>query len=557
MGADSLFESLGLILFSTIFLSMLLVPATISLAYKVGAVDIPKSRSSHSTPKPRMGGLAISLSLLIACVLFVPFNNFWMAFVLGLVVVVATGVIDDIFNITPRWKFAGQIAAAVLFVYLSGMQITRIGDIVGLGSLELGQASFAFTVFCIVGGMNAFNLSDGLDGLTGGLTVITMAFFGYFAWISQQHFLLMIAISTMGAIVGFMRYNSYPSRVFMGDGGSLMLGYVVAVLLVSIHRAEAHVPLAALAMVIALPLLDTLVVMGNRIRNGHGPFTPDRTHLHHRLMEMGWSHPAVVVIIYCLMLIFGLLAVALQNQPRWVIFSSLMGLGGVIYAGLGLARGLGFKYKPVKNKKLESIRQTKIFKRVANGLKLTGKPIGIFLMLGLLFPALISPLMELSSHKVVMLYSAAAMLAYFSWRSAHGKNSGILHGTLYLVIFAVLLLYNLSAVSRPSWLAEYLNVLAALVLLWVVLKMVFSNFAEIVIASEFELLMLFLSWFVPFVVLKDLPLSSRELEAAQHTCLLSIPFLLAMKINIINFKENHRWITLPLIVAFAVIGMRG
>ena len=146
------FESLGLILFTTIFLSMLLVPVASRLAHKIGAVDIPKDRSSHSRPMPRMGGLAMSLGLAIACLFYLPHDAFLLAFLSGLAVVVVTGMIDDTLQVAPRWKFVGQILAASLFIFLSGMKIEHIGNIVGLGNIVLGRASFAFTVFCIVGG---------------------------------------------------------------------------------------------------------------------------------------------------------------------------------------------------------------------------------------------------------------------------------------------------------------------------------------------------------------------------------------------------------------------
>lgn len=550
------FEYLGLILFTSIFLSMLLVPATSRLAHKVGAIDIPRSRSSHATPTPRMGGLAISLSLAMACLAYLPLDSFLRAFLSGLVVVVAIGVIDDVFEVSPRWKFVGQIVAATLFVYLSGLKIEHIGDIVGLGNIELGGASFAFTVFCIVGGMNAFNLSDGLDGLAGGLAVIAAVFFGYFAWRVQDGVLLIITVSLLGAIIGFLRYNVYPAKVFMGDSGSLMLGYVLAVLLVALSRSAPVLPVASLAMVVALPLLDTLLVMARRVRYGHSPFLPDRTHLHHRLMSLGLPHPVVVVVVYCVMLCFGLLAIVLKQKSDWVIFSSLAGFGLLVFASVSGLQHAGFCYENKGQAKNNSIRQSASFKRVADWLRRSAKPIGIGILVVLLIPAIFAPLMPLSSNKALTLYLVSGLLIFFCWHS-DASNKSILHGALYLAIFALLLIYEVSSSYISSWVEGYISAASIFVLLWVTLKLFFSKHNEIVFASGFELLMLFVSWFVPFVVLEELNISASTVHAVQHACLLSIPFLLAMKINIRVHGGHNRWITILLVFGLAVVGVRG
>ena len=581
------FESIGLILFTTIFLSMLLVPVASRFAYKVGAIDIPKSRSSHDTATPRMGGLAMSLSLAIACLVYLPLDSFLLAFLAGLVITEATGVADDLLEISPRWKFAGQIVAATLFVNLSGLKIEHIGNIFGLGDIELeGVSSFAFTVFCIVGGMNAFNLSDGLDGLAGGLAVIAAMFFGYFARNVENSAFLIIAVSLLGATVGFLRENSYPAKVFMGDSGSLMLGYVLAVLLVTLSQSAPALPVASLAMVVALPLLDTLLVMIRRVRYGHSPFLPDRTHLHHRLLSFGLPHPVVVMIIYCVMLIFGLLAIALKQQPDWVIFSSLMGLGLLVFGVVSGLQHMGlrsdFKERrsnsivlPLKDRRSDKIvlpqsnrrssttvlPQKERRRSVIWGIKLTdfmrttAKPVGVAILVALFIPAMFAPLLVLNTKQVMTLFLLSGLLAAYSWKTP-SANKGILHGSIYLAIFSLLLFYEISATQTPSWITTYNTSVAGFVLVWVVLKLFFSEHNDIVFASCFELLMLFVSWFVPFVMLEDLKLSTNDIHAMRFACLLSIPFLLAIKINISIHGGHNRWIAIPLVFGLSVAGLR-
>lgn len=331
-------EFIGLILSLAIFLSMLLMPMTSSLAQKVGAMDIPKLRSAHTTPKPRMGGLAISISFVIICLIFLPLDTFFVAFLTGLVAIVITGAVDDIMEISPAWKFLGQFISATLFVYLSDMKVEYIGNILNIGDLALGKASLVFTVIFLVGIINALNFADGLDSLAGGISVIALAFLGYFAWSVNHGWLMIIAISLIGAVIGFLRYNSYPTRVFMGDSGSMMLGYVLGVILVNLNHTAPQLSLSALAMVIALPLFDTLSVMAWRIFSKNNPFLSDRTHLHHRLIDIGLSHPTAVAVIYIGMFAFGLLAITLRDKPDWVIFLSLVSAGLLVSACFLLLR---------------------------------------------------------------------------------------------------------------------------------------------------------------------------------------------------------------------------
>ena len=171
-------ELLGLIFWMTLFLSALLIPVATKLAQKVGAMDIPKHRSMHKVPKPRLGGLAISISLVSVCIFFLPQNTPISAFIIGLLVIVITGVVDDIKQISPILKLVGQILAAFLFVYLSDLRVEQVGDIFGLGEIYLNEISFVATVFFSVGMINALNLADGLDSLAGGNSAIALIFFG-------------------------------------------------------------------------------------------------------------------------------------------------------------------------------------------------------------------------------------------------------------------------------------------------------------------------------------------------------------------------------------------
>ena len=549
-------EQLGLIVVSAIFLSMLLVPVASRFAYKVGAIDIPKHRSSHAIATPRLGGLAIAISLAFSCLFYLPLNAYLLAFVGGLFVVVLTGVIDDIFQISPRLKFLGQIAAAVIFVYFSGVTIYHIGSIVGTGDIGLGKFSFAFTVFCLVGGMNAFNLCDGLDGLAGGLSLIAAVFFAYFAWSAHLISLLVIALILIGATLGFLRFNAYPARIFMGDSGSLMLGYVLSVLLASLVQAAPTLPVPGLVLVIALPLLDTLFVMGRRVRYGHSPFLPDRRHLHHLLVELGLPHPVTVAVIYLIMLTFGLLSILLSEQSDWLMFVSLLSVGCALFLVVSLLQKRGFRIKSKRLRSKSSYRQFEWFKKIEGWLKTSSKSIGILVVLLLILPAFVGPLIELNGRQTLSLALISILMAGYSWQGSAGDRS-ILSGIVYLAIWVLLLIYGLSNAMLPSWLGLYISITASLVLVWVLLKMFFSDHKEIVFTSGFELLILFFVWFVPFVVLEEMKLPPNILSAIKFSCFVSIPFLLAMKINIRIFGERGGLVIYPIVIGLMVIALRG
>lgn len=328
------FGSICLLFATPLILSLIFVPMTAYLAGRIGAIDHPNGRSAHSIPTPRLGGLAIFASLAVTCIAYLPFDRLLVSFLLGLPIIVATGLVDDIRGISPRWKFAGQILAASVFLFFSGMPLHGIGDIFGIGEISLGWGGFLFTVFFMVGAMNAFNLADGLDGLAGGIAGIAAVFLACLAWLAQSWMLVLLAMALCGSIAGFLRYNSYPARVFMGDCGSLMLGYTLSVMVVVLaqHQDLHGTPLVTVATVIALPLLDTLLVMARRMRNGKSPFLPDKTHIHHRLMELGLPHPVAVQTLYAAMLSFGLLAILNRDESEWMQLSYML-LGGALFFG--------------------------------------------------------------------------------------------------------------------------------------------------------------------------------------------------------------------------------
>lgn len=551
-------DILGLVFFTALFLSLFLVPITIVLARKVGAVDVPKDRSSHTSPTTRLGGLGIAVSLLVSCLMFLPLNAFAWAFLAGLLVIIGTGLIDDICEIGPRWKFIGQILAACVFIFLGGGTLQQLGGFLGEGDIMLEGFAVPFTIFCMVGGMNAFNLSDGLDGLAGGFAAIAAVFFAYFSWMVGASDLLLISVALFGAVIGFLRYNSYPAKLFMGDSGSLVLGYVLAVILVGgSQRDLAAVPLVAWAMVVALPLLDTLLVMARRVRYGHSPFRPDRTHLHHRLMSLGLPHPAVVAVMYVAMAMFGGLAIFLLDYPDWMQFIALLVAGAVLFGGVSGAQHLGWSLElGPRKRRYSSLQQMPFFKRFSRAVVAVAVPVSVLLLSLLCVPALFFPMPELNRKEVLALLILAGVVVFYGLQR-NQTNKGMLHGAVYASIFVLFFLYNLPVSNFDRYVDGYLTGLSVLAAVWVAIKIIFRRKTAILRTSSFELLMVFLSWFMPFVLFEELRLPPSVVEAGRIACLQVLPLMLATKIYFNLQPQGNRWVVGVLATAMGLIALRG
>ena len=285
-----------------------LTPPVRALAFKIGAVDVPlDNRRMHTKPIPRIGGLAIFLSFFLSTLLFCKINPEIASIWVGGGILVILGVLDDIFRLTAGLKFVVQLLAAV-FAVVNGCVI----DYINLGGeyITLGPLSYPVTILWIVGLTNAINFIDGLDGLACGVSLISsISLFCVVVLHGAGEYAVITAILA-GACLGFLPFNSNPARIFMGDTGALFLGYSFAVISVQgVFKLHAVISFVAPLMVFAFPLLDTLFAIVRRLVAGKSPFAPDRGHLHHRLVDMGFTQKESVNILYAICGILGLVAV--------------------------------------------------------------------------------------------------------------------------------------------------------------------------------------------------------------------------------------------------------
>jgi len=313
-------------------------PIVKSFAEKVGAMDVPgEARRMHDHPIPRMGGLAIFLGFILSVVLFVPLTRELRGILLGAVVIVTVGAIDDLVSLSAWKKLLVQIVAAVIPV-LHGVVI-RVVMNPNLFSeneaLFLGSLGVPLTILWIVGITNSVNLIDGLDGLAVGVSTLSSLTILVVSLLVSEANVALILAGLAGACIGFLPYNTNPAKIFMGDTGALLLGYILStVSVLGMFKFYALVTFAVPVLALAVPLCDTTFAFLRRLLRGQNPMKPDRGHFHHRLIDMGLSQKQAVAILYAVSALLGLAAVVLATSG-WVrilllVFTFL--LAGIVWA---------------------------------------------------------------------------------------------------------------------------------------------------------------------------------------------------------------------------------
>ena len=326
-------------------------PIVKGFAQKVGAIDVPRDgRRVHDHPIPRMGGLAIFLGFLISVVLFIDITREVRGILLGAVLIVACGAIDDVISLRAWIKLLVQIAAAVIAV-LHGVviEVFRNPNIFSDNeALILGALAVPVTILWIVGITNSVNLIDGLDGLAVGVSTIASTTMFVVALLVSEGGVAVILAALMGACLGFMPYNLNPAKIFMGDTGSLLLGYVLAtVSVVGMFKFYAIVTFVVPILALFLPLFDTLCAILRRLLRGQSPMHPDRGHLHHRLIDMGLSQKQAVAVLYSLSAVLGLCAVVLATSGALRTFLLVAAAAAAVAVGVFIKRTFkGHKYHP-------------------------------------------------------------------------------------------------------------------------------------------------------------------------------------------------------------------
>ena len=322
------------------FVTLAATPLVIRLAVRLGVVDQPDPRKVHTRLMPRMGGLAIFVGYTAATAWMMASFRESTVIMLGALIIVATGVLDDRFGLRPWVKLVGQILSATVVVTL-GMQAQFIHlPFSGTGAiLEFGWLTIPLTIFWLVGVMNAVNLIDGLDGLAAGVTAIAATTMLILALGLGNLPVALMAAALIGSLIAFLFFNFHPAKIFMGDTGSLFLGYMMGVLSLLGFKQVAFTSFVVPLLILAVPLSDTTFAILRRLLSGRSIAQPDKRHLHHALLALGLSHRQAVLAIYGLSLFFGLSAILFSRTTLWwevaiLIVAVLVLLGAAEFLGL-------------------------------------------------------------------------------------------------------------------------------------------------------------------------------------------------------------------------------
>ena len=321
-------------------ISLLITPVIKRMAFRIGAVDRPDKRKVHSRVMPRMGGLAVYLAFTVTMLVTQPLSQSLIGLLIGGTIIMLLGLADDIRNISPRVKLTGQILAAGLLVAF-GIKMNFITNPFG-GLIYLNQLDpfgidwgIPLTIIWIVGVTNAVNLIDGLDGLAGGLAAIagvTLAVIGWFEASTMS--IVLPAVILSASVLGFLKYNFHPAKIFMGDSGSLFLGFMLAGLsVVGLTKGAAVVSVFVPILVLGIPIFDTLFAIIRRYINNQPIFEADREHLHHRLLALGLSHRQTVLAIYGVSSMLGISAIILTFLTTTQAFMVFLGITVLVLIG--------------------------------------------------------------------------------------------------------------------------------------------------------------------------------------------------------------------------------
>lgn len=328
--------------------SVIITPLVKKFAFFIGATDRPNQRKVHQSIMPRLGGLAIIISFMLGVFLMRPENPSLLPILIGCLIITVTGFLDDMLELPAKYKLIGQLAAACVVVFLGNLQVAFINLPFG-AQLQFGLLSIPFTIIWIVGITNAINLIDGLDGLAAGVSSIALISISGMAIIQGYFIVATIGLIVLASTLGFLIYNFHPASIFMGDTGALFLGFMISVLSLMGFKNVTFISFVIPVIILAVPISDTFFAILRRIIHKKPLGAPDKQHLHHCMLRIGFSHRQTVLLIYAMSAFFGLVAV-IYSQARiggaLVLIAFIILFIEIIAEKIGL---VGRDYRPILN----------------------------------------------------------------------------------------------------------------------------------------------------------------------------------------------------------------
>jgi UDP-GlcNAc:undecaprenyl-phosphate/decaprenyl-phosphate GlcNAc-1-phosphate transferase len=419
---------------TALLICMALIPPLRWAAERFQVMDMPGERKVHEHPVPRIGGVALAVGACVTIAWWVPKDITMLSILLGGTISVLFGVWDDCVDLNYRTKLLGQVLAALAVILVGGI---RFNSVPFLLDTEIPSwVGIPITLFFLVSVSNAVNLTDGLDGLAGGLSFLTLLGIAYMAYLSNDLTIVSLTVPFLGALLGFLRYNTYPARIFMGDGGSQLLGFIMGVLAILLtDSSRGPFSPSLILFLLGLPFLDTLGVTGQRLAEGRSPFIGDRAHIHHKLLRVGLTHYEAVTVIYLIQAgMLGLAYVLRWQSDMLILPLYLVIAGSVLVLFVAVGRGLISAPAPKDGHFLSDIAFTQFLK----GPWLTDMPIRFLAVAVPLF--LIAMVFSLNQVPHDVGYSSLVVfgivlvgLSLSSWIVPYFVRGGLYVGTTFLL----------------------------------------------------------------------------------------------------------------------------
>ena len=477
---------------SALFICMALVPPLQRTATRLRFIDVPDGRKAHAAPIPCIGGIAFGSAALLSILCWIPREPIVAPIMLSALVILGFGIWDDRAGLNYRVKLVGQLIAVFIVVVIGEVRFEQLPFLFEVDPpLWL---SIPLTVIFLVGTANAVNLADGLDGLAGGLAFLSFAALAYLAYLSHDITVVIFAAGFLGGLLGFLRYNTYPAKIFMGDAGSQLLGFCMGILVILMcdpSRSPFSVNMGLL--VLGLPFLDTIAVMGHRLAKGRSPFVGDRNHVHHKLLSLGFSHYEAVIIIYAIQAVMVGLAYILRWQSDALILFVYGGFAlGMFGLFLATERRVLLLSTPIGTRMLSDTRLAKV---------------GLFLSdmapryLAIVVPLFLVMNVFLPGH-VPMDVSYAAMglftLVLLGWYFAPGLRELFVRGGLY--VGTAFLMYMTEQSTLPNIWPIYItqSTVLAIIAILVLVSMRFSRGNRFQ-TTPLDYLMVFFALIIPLL----------------------------------------------------------
>lgn len=536
-----------------LLLSMLIIPMVMRLAVRYGLFDCPDdTRKFHVKAVPRLGGIAIILGFIVSVLMETTIiDNTVAALVISALIILFFGVWDDIKPLNYKVKFIGQFLAICISVIYGGIVVTTI-PIYDANPIPTWVA-YPLTIVCLLAITNAINLVDGLDGLAGGTSLLSIGVITVLAWLANDTQLVVLSLAVIGGILGFLRFNTHPAQIFMGDSGSQFLGFMMGCLAIILtQKTNTNVSPAIVFFILGLPIIDTLSVMAQRYAEGRSLFSPDRNHIHHKLLDFGIDHYEAVALIYLTQAVFITIAYLGRYESDWLLV-----LLYLIFCVIALA---AFRFSANSNK-VQRKKNTnsnhfvkRVLQKVNHSIKINKAIInllaGLFVIHVLLAIFAVQQISPIVTIAAIVLFFLCLIQYLFSI-----LPNGILERTSYyfLGLYAIFTIEFLQ--EGNSFLEIFSDYSMVVFAFLVVFGVKFARNREFTI-TPLDFLIIFIVVTVPNlpgIYAQQLPLTS-EINLGEFAIKMLIIFY-GVELIFTAFSKNIKWIQLPLMSVLAIVGL--